>query len=546
MRLRRFTHPAAVLLAIGLALLVGAAADAQTTQWAATRTGAYPISGAQFQDVVAPDELIDIVIPLKPRNKESLDKKVLALITPGSPEFRQYLSHAQVIANYVPFYAQAQRVADYLAQMGFPEVEIADSNLLVKARGPAAAVRHAFNTELAHYARAGRVGIVNTTPVQIPAELTDVVDTVLGLQTLDLLKTSSVGQTAIDAGGFPALYGLTGIYKARQPTPVRVPFSTGANTVVGIITEGNVTQVLADLKTAETQQGLQQLTPTVLNVNGTGPFTDTSNAHEWDIDSQATLGVASQLAGMIFYNIGSLTDANLTLAIEQAVGSNAARIINMSFGGCEWYFHADNSLGTDDYYFELATAQGQTFVASSGDTGSNDCSDYGPNGAVGQEYPAASPYVIAVGGTSTYVSFPLIIYVSETGWSGSGGGPSTFESMPSWQSGIVPAGGRGVPDIAFDADPNSGIFVIVGGVQQQWGGTSLAAPLFVGSYARMETAVGNTFGFPGAALYSVGKSHPTDFYDVTSGSNGKYSATAGWDYVTGFGRPLLRSLVNDL
>jgi pseudomonalisin/xanthomonalisin len=156
----------------------------------------------------------------------------------------------------------------------------------------------------------------------------------------------------------------------------------------------------------------------------------------------------------------------------------------------------------------------------------------------GDSYPASSPYVIAAGGTTLSTGTGGASYVGETGWSYSGGGPSLYEAMPSWQAGIVPGTMRGVPDVAFDADftssPNSDVTYILDGSPTQNAGTSLAAPLFAGAWARLETSAGNTLGFAGSILYAHG-STPTFFHDVTSGNNGDYNAGPGWDYVTGFG-----------
>jgi pseudomonalisin/xanthomonalisin len=127
-------------------------------------------------------------------------------------------------------------------------------------------------------------------------------------------------------------------------------------------------------------------------------------------------------------------------------------------------------------------------------------------------------------------------YSGETAWTFSGGGPSLYEAQPSWQRGIVPGTTRGVPDIAFDADPSSGALFIVNGTQTSNGGTSLASPLFVGAWARLESAHHNRLGFPAAWLYSHGPTPSGSlFHDVTSGSNGDFSAGPGWDYTTGFG-----------
>jgi pseudomonalisin/xanthomonalisin len=149
--------------------------------------------------------------------------------------------------------------------------------------------------------------------------------------------------------------------------------------------------------------------------------------------------------------------------------------------------------------------------------------------------------VTAVGGTTLSTSgTPSTTWAGETVWSGTGGSQSTVEPKPSWQTKGT-AGNRSLPDLAFDADPNSGAQIYVKGALQQWGGTSLSAPLFAGTWARM--LAGKNLGFAPPHLYTL----PSNVYhDVTSGSNGGFSATAGWDYTTGFGSLIIGSAYNAL
>jgi subtilase family serine protease len=235
---------------------------------------------------------------------------------------------------------------------------------------------------------------------------------------------------------------------------------------------------------------------------------------------------------MIFYTAHSLSDSNIAAAINRAVSDNIAAIINISLGECESVAYTDGSMASDDQYFQVAIAQGQTFVVSSGDNGANECAAQGAS--AGASYPASSPYVIAAGGTTLYTDSNGN-YGGEVTWSGTGGSPSVVEAQPAWQAGTVPGSFRGVPDIAFDADPNSGAIIVVNGALAQYGGTSLAAPIFVSAYARIQAANNARLGFPASWLYKYGAQQASAFNDVTSGSNGGYSAAPGWDYTTGFG-----------
>ena len=274
--------------------------------------------------------------------------------------------------------------------------------------------------------------------------------------------------------------------------------------------------------------------------------TDTANIDEWNLDTQSSLAAAGGTVSAIrLYTAATLSDANLLSAYNKAVSDNLARVINVSLGECENSAKSSGAEASGDQVFQSAVAQGQTFSISSGDSGSYECG--GSTSA--QSYPAVSPYVMAIGGTTLSSSGGT--WVGETAWSctsssncaqnvsgGTGGGVSLTEAAPSWQTNagvLKTAGKRGVPDISFDASPSSGAKIIVNGSLVQIGGTSLAAPLFTGFYSRVQSAHGNTLGFPATTIYSGAASNPSWFHDVTSGSNGGYSAAAGWDYVTGWG-----------
>jgi pseudomonalisin len=501
----------------------GAIVNAQST-WATTRTHAHPVTNAEFRAFLSTDEQVDIVVALKLRNRDQLDALVDSFTNPADPRFRKWLTREQALAAFAPTQEQVSRVVRHLSNAGFSKISVSSNQLLVSATGTADVIRRSFNTELAHFRRDGRDSIANTQDVSVPVELSDVVESVLGLQTMDVFQTMVV--TTHNPTQFPAIYNAIGLPAA-------------VSTVVGIITEGSMTQTVSDLHNFETANSLPTINPTIVNVGGAS--TDTSGTVEWDLDSQDIQGMAGgQLGGMIFYTSVSLTNSALTATFNRAVSDNAAKIINVSLGECETTSHSDGSMSADDAIFAMAVVQGQTFSVASGDLGSRQCGTGGVNGVsygsvVGVSYPASSPYVIAVGGT-TLSTTTAGTYSGETGWGFSGGGPSLYEAQPTWQAGVVSGTKRGVPDIAFDADPNSGAAFIANGASTTNGGTSLASPLFVGAFARIESAHHNAVGFPGRLFYSYGAHPPsTLFNDVTSGSNDDFTAGPGWDFVTGFG-----------
>lgn len=225
---------------------------------------------------------------------------------------------------------------------------------------------------------------------------------------------------------------------------------------------------------------------------------------------------------------------DLFAAVDYAA-SQGAHQVSMSWGGSE--FSSESSY---DYHFQVS---GVTFFASSGDSGS------------GVMYPAASPNVVSVGGTTLNVD-ALGNVNSEVAWSGSGGGVSSYELLPSYQSlyGIANSG-RSVPDVSYDADPVTGMPVYDSYGYQgsagwfQVGGTSAGSPQWasIGSIAntQMSTPMSSSdFGtenlFYGAAS---GTAYASNYRDIISGSNGGFQATTGYDLVTGVGSPLTNGLI---
>ncbi|CAN7188522.1 DUF4214 domain-containing protein [Pseudoduganella sp. LjRoot289] len=317
---------------------------------------------------------------------------------------------------------------------------------------------------------------------------------------------------------------------AHSPTQFPGIYNVGttaaAKTVTAaIIAWGDVSPSISDLRKFEQQNSLPT-TPTSVVTTGI-PSTDTASTIEWSLDSQAIVGMSGGVRQLNFYVSQSAAFGDVLVAINAAIQANAAQVVNMSFGICDTV----GATSFDSSYFAVAIAQGQTFVASTGDFGSNppNCS------GTSVQYPSSSQYVVAVGGTSLRTNGST--YAGETAWSGSGGGIAKYTTIPFWQS-IVPSlsGGslRGVPDISFVADPLSGAIIYSNGSPIQVGGTSLSAPLFAATWARMLTSCGN-LGFASPTLYAYAKGSPTIFNDVMSGSNGAYSATSGWDSVTGWG-----------
>jgi len=526
-----------VAMAFSVPAFVAMAGAGSTENWVATRTQAHPLALlAAAKDAMKSGEPVHVVVSLKLRNEDALDDFLAFQKVPGSPEFGGTMTPENFVSHFSPTQAQAQAVADHLTASGFTNVTIAPNRLLVEADGTAGTVQGAFRTALAHVLVGEREAFINMKSPQVPAALDGIVLSVLGLQTADQMHTMYQRAGAVTDGS-ASTQAKTLATHGFNPTAFPTIYHAGTTataslTTVAIIAEGNLSPTLTDLSTFEKANGITPVTTSVVKTGASS--TDTSGQVEWNLDSQDIVAMTGgKVKSLIFYDSPSLSNANLTTEFNRVVTDNLAKVINVSLGECETSANSDGSLAADDKIFKQAVAQGQTFAVSSGDSGSNECTS-SKTGVIPSS-PASSPYVVAVGGT-TLTASGSNAYTSETVWSGSGGSASTVEAQPTWQNGYVPnTTKRGVADLAFDADPNSGAIITVNGSSEQVGGTSLAAPLFTASWARIESSHSNSLSFAAPLIYAAYGKSKTPFHDVTSGSNGSYSGKVGWDYPTGFG-----------
>lgn len=330
----------------------------------------------------------------------------------------------------------------------------------------------------------------------------------------------------------------------------------GAGSIIGIVDAYDDPTVTSDLQTfittfgIATIHGLSDADPCTVAGGPhpcfqkiyaqTKPKTNGGWALEISLDVQWAHAIAPG-ADILLVEAKSNSFLNLLGAVDVAVSQGAA-VVSMSWGGSEFFFES-----LYDFHFDKT---GVTFTASSGDSGT------------GVLWPAASPFVIAVGGTTLPLDSSGNLIGPETAWSGSGGGISAYEAEPSYQASYpIPAtgGNRGVPDVAYDADPATGIAVYdstpLNG-QTGWfqiGGTSVGAPQWAALIALADQ--GRTFGLyttlSTSPEYSAatGAVYASNYRDITSGSNGTCgicSATTGYDFVTGLGSPLASNLVSYL
>ena len=304
--------------------------------------------------------------------------------------------------------------------------------------------------------------------------------------------------------------------------------SSGGSGIIAIVDAYDYPTAENDLNVFSSQLGLPSCTTAngcfqKVYARGTKPRANCGWAQEAALDIEWAHAMAPN-ARIVLVEAASNRFSDLFQAVDVAsniVSQNGGvGEVSMSWGGSEFSTEASS-----DSHF---TAPRVVYFAASGDTG-------------GQRiYPGVSPNVVSAGGT-TINRDSSGNFVSETGWSGSGGGPSQYESRPSYQDGISAIVGtqRGAPDFSFDADPNSGVSVYDSTPCQGFsgwlvfGGTSVSSP----SLAGIVNLAGHFYGNSATELSTIYSNlgNTTDFRDIVSGTAGSFNATTGWDFVTGVG-----------
>lgn len=355
-------------------------------------------------------------------------------------------------------------------------------------------------------------------------------------------RYSAASPTGLPPAAIASVYNLSGLITKTQTSA-----TAGAGQTIALVDAYHDPNALSDLNTWNAAYGYPQLA-TCSTGQGTACFEQLDPQGTPKVNSGWVLEESLDIewahaeapgAKIILVEAASSSLTNLMDAVSSAVADGATEV-SMSFGGSE----SSSEIGSDS---QLTSTTGVLFTASAGDSGH------------GAEYPAASPNVIAVGGTELNgcSGTSCTDFTSESAWSSSGGGASAYETIPGYQSGytgsvygassinVLTGGYRGIPDVSFDADPSTGVSVYDSTAyhgQAGWftlGGTSVGAPDWAGILAAGASAGATTLqGDP--AIYSGGYS--TNLRDIISGTNGTCgvdcTAGTGYDLVTGLGSPI--------
>jgi kumamolisin len=460
---------------------------------------------------------------------------------------------------------------------------------LMTISGPAGALAGAFRTQLRLVTSTRPDGSVTwhryrEGGLQVPAALDGIVVAVLGLDNRPQAQTRlrrpaavSVIPAAPPAPAQPTVpaqptapTGPTAPAAPAVPAPVSYtppqvaaayqfpPGTDGTGQHVAILEFGGG-YADADLDAYFASLGITPPSITAVSVGGAQnvPGKDPSGADgEVLLDIEVVGSVAPGAAMSVYFAPNS--DQGFVQAVTAAAHATPAPVaISISWGQSEdaWTAQARTAL---DNAIADAAATGITVTVASGDNGSSD----GVSGTAPHcDFPASSPHALGCGGTSLRYDSATGALDSEQVWNDGagqgacGGGVSDVFALPSWQSGAgVPAvigtgkQGRGVPDVAGNADPQTGYQVRIDGQTEVIGGTSAVAPLWAALICRLAQAAGHSFGLIQEALYAgVQPAQPAPgLRDITTGNNGAYQAGPGWDSCTGLGVPQGTALLSRL
>jgi len=527
----------------------------------ASRTGEAQAIGR----VPASQEMqLDVVLPV--RDEAGLKTLLRDVYDPTSFAYNRFLTPAEFTERFGPTQADYDKVVQYLKANGLEVVGGSRDGMEVQVKGPVSSVEKAFRVTMLNYQHPTEdrtfYGPDREPTTNLPFALWHVsgLDNFskphpLFVKKSDYAKAHGIPEekvvTHATTGSGPSASFLGSDMRAAYYGGTAL---TGAGQNLGLFEyEGTD---LADLTTYFKNVGQTNNVPvTLLSTDGTSTSCVYSRAGgdcddtEQTLDMTQAIGMAPGLHSLVMY-IGS-TDTSIISAMT--THSPLPTTI-----GCSWgWTPADPS--TLDPYFEKMSIQGQNFFAASGDSSTWSSKN--------EAWPADDANVVSVGGTDLVTASAAGPWKSETAWTDSGGGISPDGiKIPSWQAetGVINSSNKGSttlrngPDVSANAN-----FTFYTCADQttclanEYGGTSFAAPMWAGYIALVNQQLANngesTVGFINPTIYAENESggaltsaYSTDFHDITSGTSGSYSATTGYDLVTGWGSPNGTGLINAL
>ena len=513
------------------------------------------VPGATAEGPISPETRIEVTVRVRPKKAlptaAEMDAAALRRQAP--------LTHDQFEAEYGANPADLGKVEAFARGHHLVVVEASEPRRTVILAGTVANFQHAFDVELRHYSAAGftyrgRVGTIG-----IPTDLADIVEGVFGLDDRPIARA----KFRVDDGEAPRVTAGTfdppQVAKAYNfPTGV-----TGAGQCIGIIELGGGYKP-KDLQTFFHRLNIPLPTVTAVSVPPAQNTPGSDADGEVVLDIEIAGAVAPGAAIAVYFASNTRGSKGFLDAITQAVHdkTNNPSVISISWGGPE---EGSDAMFQSQFNAALQAAAllGITVCIAAGDNGAADVGPSEWDGLARVDYPASSPYALACGGTNLVLSGGQIGQESvwnqgqadtqDDSFGATGGGvsqstpPQTYQNNAGVPVSTNPGGtqGRGVPDVAGDADPATGYNIVLNGQLLPVGGTSAVAPLWAGLIALINQQLGRRVGFINPKIYALPAGAPA-FQDITQGnnrvsssqySNVGYDAATGWDPCTGLGSP---------
>jgi hypothetical protein len=556
------------------------------------RVGAAPVvpGGARVLGAVPASAPLAFDIVLGPRDPAGLGRLAASVSTPGSADYRRFLTTARFAARFGQPHAVIAGVDAALRGVGLPAGRVTANHLVIPVATTVGRASAALHTQFERYRLAsGGVAFANTSAPQLPAVVAKVTQSVVGLNNLVTVAPAPPAPSARARLRAPRRRVVRAA-SGPQPCPAAVTAASqsgawtydqlaGAYSVSGLYGKGingnGVTIALFELQPWSASdigafQSCYGTNAPVTTVPVDGGATG-SDGSEATLDIETTIAMAPGASVQVYEAPASDYALSTIDEYAQIVIPDQAAVLSISYGICEQFVNQTypGLIASENTLFEEAAAEGMSVLAASGDTGSEGCERANGGTQLGVLDPASQPYVTSVGGTDLTAAGPP---PAETVWNetaaqegAGGGGVSSVWRMPSWQRGpgvisqyssSIPCEAltgyrcREVPDVSASADPAHGYVIYYGGNWTVYGGTSAAAPLWTALAADTGslTSPPTRLGFLNPLLYSEAAG---TLNDVTSGNNdytqthnGLYPATSGYDLATGLGTPNTAALAD--
>ncbi len=509
--------------------------------------------GAMNVGRLAPSHMMNLTVVLNLRHQQALKTLIHRLYNPNDSMYHHYLTPKEFRAEFGPTPETFALVGSYLQSHNLQIVRTTTNT--IQCRGYSANVEKAFGVQMQEYQKQdGTLAYAPDAAPHVESTLASKVTAILGLNSFAHFVAFNIKRKTNQSLSSNPTNPPSGPIGGLGPADIENAYSlqaagaTGAGQTLGLMELDGFAS--SDIATYAQNYNINEPPLKTVLVDGYDGSAG-QGADEVTLDIELMMAVAPQAKAIMVYE-GPNSENGPVDVYAKIADDDKAKQISSSWGAPESQ-NTTAFLQAENKIFMQMAAQGQTIYAASGDSGA-----YDDGSTLSVDDPASQPYVVAAGGT-TLTTASSGAYQSETSWSvagslssgqpeGGGGGISSIWSIPSWQKGVASTVNEGsttmrmVPDVAIDADPNTGYAIYTGGMWNIFGGTSCAAPIWAAFTALVNQARATKglkpLGFANPTFYSLGESSSYEslFHDIADQStNLYYPAVTGYDLSTGWG-----------